>query len=292
MGSRSSPPSERGNRVRKIVGSTRRVVGLVTVLAAFGVVVGTAFAGTVTVGQAGANTGCSGDQLLVQTASVGPSYVIPSAGTVTTWSFAGGAAGSLEALVILRRTGSHTYVVVGSSPQQSVAAGTTGTFAANIKVQAGDLVGEWIPPAGSPECALIASGSDVLDHCFCVPSLPIAGTTETLFAASPYQLNMSVTVSSGSPWVPPPPHAAMCSVPGNTNPFTGAAIPPGTFLDLLAAQITTDPNYEGATPAIFVEGKGLTCDPPPPGYTQQGYAADDQHVASNFYAYWASPPSP
>jgi hypothetical protein len=65
----------------------------------------------------------------------------------------------------------------------------------------------------------------------------------------------------GAAWVPPQPHAAMCSAPGNTNPYTGATIPPGTFLDLLAAQIPTDPDYAGATPAIFVEGKGVDLRP-------------------------------
>ena len=92
--------------------------------------------------------------------------------------------------------------------------------------------------------------------------------------------------SAGAAWVPPPPHAAVCSVAGNTNPFTGAPIAPGTFLDLLAAQITSDPHYAGATPAIFVEGKGLTCDPPPPGYVQKGYAGDAQHVAEGYYPYY------
>ena len=56
-----------------------------------------------------------------------------------------------------------------------------------------------------------------------------------------------------------PPREAYCSVAGNTNPFTGAPIAPGTFLDLLAGQPKTDAHYTGAVPAWWVQGVGLTC---------------------------------
>lgn len=49
-----------------------------------------------------------------------------------------------------------------------------------------------------------------------------------------------------------------CSVAGNTYPSTGQPIQPGTFLQLKAGQVDTDPNYKGATPAIYVEGEGMT----------------------------------
>ncbi len=52
----------------------------------------------------------------------------------------------------------------------------------------------------------------------------------------------------------------------------GATIAPGTFVNLDDGQIYTDPHYAGATPAIFVQGEGLTCGAPPVGYTQQGDA--------------------
>jgi hypothetical protein len=66
-----------------------------------------------------------------------------------------------------------------------------------------------------------------------------------------------------------PPRAGYCSVTGNTYP-DGRPIPVGTFLDLELRQVTSDANYEGAVPAIFVEGKGLTCDPPPAGFSFDG----------------------
>jgi hypothetical protein len=56
-----------------------------------------------------------------------------------------------------------------------------------------------------------------------------------------------------------PPREAYCSVAGDTNPFTGTPIAPGTFLDLLAGQPKTDAHYTGAVPAWYVQGVGLTC---------------------------------
>ena len=56
-----------------------------------------------------------------------------------------------------------------------------------------------------------------------------------------------------------PPRQAYCSVAGNSNPFSGTPIAPGTFLDLLAGQAKTDSHYTGAVPAWYVQGVGLTC---------------------------------
>jgi hypothetical protein len=82
-------------------------------------------------------------------------------------------------------------------------------------------------------------------------------------------------------------HAGYCSVAGNVNPFTGASIAPGTFLNLDTDQAATDPSYKGAVAANFVEGIGITCDPPPVGYLQNGFATDADNVGGGFYPYFA-----
>jgi hypothetical protein len=84
-----------------------------------------------------------------------------------------------------------------------------------------------------------------------------------------------------------PSHAGYCSVAGNVNPFTGASITPGTFLNLDTDQASTDPSYKGAVAANFVEGIGITCDPPPVGYLQSGFATDADNVGGGFYPYFA-----
>lgn len=59
-----------------------------------------------------------------------------------------------------------------------------------------------------------------------------------------------------------------CAVAGNTRP-SGAAIAPGTFLDLISGQPQSDPHYKGALAASFYQGLGLSCDALP-GYTKTG----------------------
>ncbi len=61
----------------------------------------------------------------------------------------------------------------------------------------------------------------------------------------------------------------------------------GRFLNLAVGQPNLDPTYRGAVPAIFVHGLGITCDPPPPGYTQQGRTTDNDNVGAGTYALWA-----
>lgn len=79
-----------------------------------------------------------------------------------------------------------------------------------------------------------------------------------------------------------------CSAAGNTD-SSGVAIPVGSFLDLLSDQPARDPHYTGATPAIIVQGRGITCDPLPAGFVRSGFAGDAQHVPSGLYAYYTAP---
>ena len=72
--------------------------------------------------------------------------------------------------------------------------------------------------------------------------------------------------------------AGYCSVAGDTW-LDGSPIEPGTFLNLDDGQPSTDWHYTGATPALDVQGLGLTCDPPPAGYGEQGFVG-----AYPFYA--------
>jgi hypothetical protein len=74
--------------------------------------------------------------------------------------------------------------------------------------------------------------------------------------------------------VPPPPgtgRAGYCAAAGDTW-ANGAVIPAGTFLNLATGQPSADSHYAGATPAIYLQGEGISCDAPPPGWKQDGYA--------------------
>ena len=62
----------------------------------------------------------------------------------------------------------------------------------------------------------------------------------------------------------------------------------GRFLDLVAGQPDADSTYAGAVMAIFVRGKGITCDPPPAGFTQQGRTSDKESVGAGTYMLYAA----
>jgi hypothetical protein len=85
----------------------------------------------------------------------------------------------------------------------------------------------------------------------------------------------------------PPGRLGYCSVAGNTFP-DGKSIPPGTFLDLQYGQPDTDPHYKGAYPANYIQGKGITCDNPPPGYVRDGFH-EGPDTPSGVYPYFRKP---
>ena len=59
------------------------------------------------------------------------------------------------------------------------------------------------------------------------------------------------------------PRLGYCAAAGDTDPSTGAALVAGSFINLAEGQPALDSNYTGATPAIYVQGIGITCDLPP-----------------------------
>lgn len=64
----------------------------------------------------------------------------------------------------------------------------------------------------------------------------------------------------------------------------------GEFLNLERGQPSVDPTYDGAVLAWFVQGKGITCDPPPVGWTAVTTAPDEFEIPGNTYA-WYRPPA-
>ena len=72
-----------------------------------------------------------------------------------------------------------------------------------------------------------------------------------------------------------------CSVAGNTW-ADGTRIQPGTFLNLIDGQNGTDGEFTGATPALYLEGLGISCDVP------EGYTATHETVG---YAGYGDPGS-
>jgi uncharacterized surface protein with fasciclin (FAS1) repeats len=86
-----------------------------------------------------------------------------------------------------------------------------------------------------------------------------------------------------SPMLIGQPNVGYCAVPGNTTP-SGEPIAAGTFLNLGLGQPGWDYHYAGAIPAVFVEGKGITCNVP--AGTAEGTAQESLGVPGGFYPYY------
>jgi hypothetical protein len=100
---------------------------------------------SVTVGQLAPTTpttNCGAPVDRVQaTVSSGNSYLIPTNGTITSWSTnAGAVAGELK-LKVYRHGSGDVYTVIGQEGPHQLALSAINTFPANVQVKAGDLLG-------------------------------------------------------------------------------------------------------------------------------------------------------
>ena len=95
----------------------------------------------------------------------------------------------------------------------------------------------------------------------------------------------SVSINSAGQFA----RAGYCSVPGNLS-VDGAPLQPGTFLNLIVGEPESNGPYEGAAPANFVQGVGLTCSPPPAGYVRDGFAGAENQVAAGIYPFYRPGP--
>jgi hypothetical protein len=242
-------------------------------------------AATVTIGQASGDVPCGSD--LWTFATSGSVYTVP-AGTwrITSWSTLAGTSGGQMAAVVVRPTGApDSYEVVGVSATETLAPNVVNTFSTSIAVRAGDILGLWGSDVST--CGSILVGGNT--YGVVAGAKPSVGQ---VFTVTPFQEGFPDISASLSSTAAPrqPDRFGYCSVAGNTWQ-DGSPIPPGSFLNLLWEQPKSDSHYTGATIANFVLGKGITCDPPPPGYVQQGYATDDMHVPHGTYPLWVPAPA-
>jgi len=63
----------------------------------------------------------------------------------------------------------------------------------------------------------------------------------------------------------------------------------GTFFNLVRGQPSADPTYDGWVYASYVDGKGLTCDPPPEGWVATTTAPDEYGIPGNTYPWYRAP---
>jgi hypothetical protein len=91
------------------------------------------------------------DELQTSVAA-GNSYVAPSAGVITAWSTqVGTTPDQVLGMKIYRPAGPETYLVVGQDGPHALVSGLN-TFTVNIPVQAGDILGIFLPPSVPTDC--------------------------------------------------------------------------------------------------------------------------------------------
>jgi hypothetical protein len=157
---------------------------------------------------------------LQASAAAGPSYVVPApGGVITSWSTQAGldeGETQEEALEIMRPSGGDSYTKIAIDPR-TLAPATFNTFAVQIPVRGGDLIGlelKNIFEAGLVECEF-QTGIETDETGYLEPGLEIGGTGEPESGDPGYRLDLSATL------VPPPTIASLNPPSGSV---TGAAV--------------------------------------------------------------------
>jgi hypothetical protein len=168
-----------------------------------------ATAATVVVGNAGGNFQCSAGFDSVQVTSSGDAYVVPAGQwRLVAWSTQGGPqAGRLQLSVWRPTADPETFVLVGMTPAEDVAANVLNTFplATPIDVQGGDVLGLRVP-ADAPRnqlCIEVTAAPDATGFRF--GPEPVVGEQVTFVPGGlDARLNVQATLEShdAGPGVP------------------------------------------------------------------------------------------
>ena len=127
-------------------------------------------AAAVTVGSTPANPAdvapCGGGTMFVQDEDLGsPSYAAPSDGVVTSWSMMGRPTLTAPAkLKIVRENDPDIYTIIGTTAEETIAAGVLSTFPTQIEMKAGDRLGLWFGPGVTGPCYSTAVAGNTMKY--------------------------------------------------------------------------------------------------------------------------------
>jgi hypothetical protein len=154
------------------------------VIASLAVFASTADAAT-QVGQTFTPDGNCSPRTRIQLTSAGNSYVVPTAGVLTSWSFerSSSAGGAGVKLKVARAVGGDVFSIVGESALENPPVGLS-SYPTQVPVQPGDVLGLYTSPPSVFYCSGAAPGGSIGTGPF--GSDPPPGTDST-FPASPNQ---------------------------------------------------------------------------------------------------------
>jgi PASTA domain/IPT/TIG domain len=103
---------------------------------------------------------CSGEEIVPTSIAAGTGYVAPATGVITSWSTtAGPAPGQVMGLKVFRPLGGLSFQVAGQDVPRPLLPGQRNTHPVAIPVQAGDILGLFVPVGGEAECVFGQTGS-------------------------------------------------------------------------------------------------------------------------------------
>lgn len=193
------------------------------------------------------------DELQVSVSS-GNSYVVPSAGAITSWSTqVGPNPGQSLGLKVFRPAGA-SYQVVAQDGPRGLNPGLN-TFPVSIPVQAGDVVGSFLPPGSHSNCLfLTGSPGDVIGYR--EGNVPVGGTFSIFDTDNEVRLNVSASL------LPPPTIASISpaegSIKGANVVIAGANFASVTGVSFGSVPATFTVDSEGQITAVAPASKTLS----------------------------------
>lgn len=194
------------------------------------------------------------DELQTSVAA-GNSYVAPSPGVITSWSTQTGTnPGQTLGMKVYRPTGAGTFLVVGQDGPRSLTSGLN-TFPVGIPVQAGDILGIFLPPSVHSDC-LFETGlaGDVIS--WQEGNSPVGSSFPIQETYSENRLNIAATL------LPPPTISAIApaegSIKGASVVITGANFASVTGVSFGSVPATFTVNSEGQITAVAPPSKTLS----------------------------------
>ncbi len=182
----------------------------------------------------------------------GASYVVPSAGVLTSWSSRTAASGALGLVVYRPLAGS--YLVAAVDGPRLLGPNSLSTFPISIPVVAGDLIGTVLPPGGSSECLFKGIPGDEI--MYQSGNASVGGTVSMTDTEPALRVNVSATL------LPPPTIASIspanASIKGGSATILGAnfaGVSAVSFGSAPATSFTVD--SEGQITAIAPASKKL-----------------------------------
>lgn len=148
--------------------------------------------GTAGTGMPPSLVGCGVDRLYTQKDVGNPSYEVPSAGVITSWSTMGpSSSGGSLALKVVREGPVGTHRVMGTSELQAIALQTLNQFRTRIEVVGGDRLALWATSGAA--CAFSTSNAgDVISYGGSASANPGVGQDYVTSLSLPnYRINVS-----------------------------------------------------------------------------------------------------